>query len=828
VRQWKHKLDRLIDYLVASQIHNERHPKIYNETQTVAPPSALLPNPMSGLASPKKTSISIGFFSTVLTILSVAVFDSFLASNSVIPLRYVYDLSFALIMGPTSYVSILLLKNKQIPKRETSINFPKFLFILPILVNLEAILSTLSLDIPDIGLLDSNFLVQGANSLLPLFNYLLIAVTNGAILCFVVNKKIEMYAYELPTFALGAVAIEVLLSEYGFQLGSVTGIRVSLVLFFVGMSAVFALQCLRLRAVEIRIKFETSDKLLLLLSAGMLMMFFVPYGIYNLMGDNAVITNSALSISWRGSLQPYYASTGYYTSIGGFVAVIAAYSCNLNNILLASNLPFLASYVLIPFIVYHFLRKYFVSDLRIAIVGAVAAILMDGLAVLLLPAYKDNLTMNAINGSISPATESLYFSTTCWLWLTPYKTFSIASAVATSSVLEKSKGSTLLLSGALLALSFTNPRQPFLAILLLLLLLGIRRLNMKNLFIIGLSAILSSGPLFLATFYKMTKAVFYSLNSLGVVSYETTTKFSEIFIDTATNPLPQTAVIALVLTLLILNLRSNRGYEAKESEIPVQSKPPKKERMIRFEFRKTERVHILKNETIMFWGLCIVVLSYVVLYANGMLPALFIGVDQNIAIATLNYLVLRYHILIVLAVLGFFYFAARAHTLKMIVILSIVVIATYLGTALGLYAPLVVVAIALPVLSVLVKTRKRLKTCAVLFIVVLGIFSATFYSATVKSVELEQPYYYDDLPYVIRTLIAKSPDTAVYSPSSYDYFVARTVSMAQLRLTTDQSSPIYIIDVQYTDPAIIEDLLRNSKTEVLYQGKSLIVLERKP
>jgi hypothetical protein len=315
---------------------------------------------------------------------------------------------------------------------------------------------------------------------------------------------------------------------------------------------------------------------------------------------------------------------------------------------------------------------------------------------------------------------------------------------------------------------------------------------------------------------------------VGVVSYETATKFSEIFIDTTTNPLPQTAVIALVLTILILSLRTSRGYEVKKFEIPVQSNPPKKERVIKFEFRKTERVHILKNETIMFWSLCIIVLSYVVLYANGMLPALFLSVDQNIAIATLNYLVLRYHILIVLAVLGFFYFAARVHTLKMMIILSIVVMSTYLGTALGLYAPLVVVVIALPMLSVLVKTRKRFKTCVVLSIVVLGIFSATFYSATVKSVELEQPNYYDDLPYVIRTLITKSPDTTVYSPSSYDYFVARTVSMAQLRLTSDQSSPIYIIDVQYAEAAIIEDLLRDSKTQVLYQGKSLIVLERKP
>jgi hypothetical protein len=335
------------------------------------------------------------------------------------------------------YVSSLLVKNKQMPQSSFFIAFPRISFILPILINLLAVLSTASLDIPNIGFLDSNFLVQGANSLLPLFNYLLLTTTNGVILYLAINKKGEMYAYELPTFVLGAVAIEVLLTEYGFQLGGITGIRVSIILFHLGMSAVFLWLSRKLKLREIYMRFEHSDKLLLLLSAGILMMVFVPYGIYNLMGDNAVVTSSALSIIWRGSLQPYYASTYYYTPIGGFVAVITAYSCSLSNILLASNLPFLASYLLLPFIVSHFLRKHFTNDLRVAIMGAVATILMDGLAVLLLPAYKDNLTMNTINWSISPATKSLYFSTICWLWLTPYKTFSIASAIAASSILDK-------------------------------------------------------------------------------------------------------------------------------------------------------------------------------------------------------------------------------------------------------------------------------------------------------------------------------------------------------------------------------------------------------
>jgi hypothetical protein len=726
------------------------------------------------------------------------------------------------------YVSILLAKNKQMPHGNFFIDFPRISLVLPILINLLAVFSTVSLDVPDIGFLNSNFLVQGANSLLPLLNYLLLTTTNGVVLHFVINKKNEMCAYELPTFVLGAVAIEVLLTEYGFQLGGITGIRVSLILFYVGMSAAFLWLCLKLKIREIRMRFEPADKLLLLLSAGILMMVFVPYGIYNLMGDSAVVTSSALSITRRGSLQPYYASTDYYTPIGGFVTVIAAYSCNLSNILLASNLPFLASYLLLPFIAYHFLRKHFTNDPRIAIIGAVTAILMDGLAVLLLPAYKDNLTMNTINWSISPATKSLYLSTICSLWLTPYKTFSIASAIAVSSILDKKRIPSLLLAGSLLALSFTNPRQPFMAILLLLLLLGMKKLGTKDIFIIGLSAVLSFGPIWQATLYKIIEALLGGLHLVGLVAYETAGKFSGLFLDFTTNPLLQAVFIPIVLILLIFCLKTSYDLKEKESKASVRSNITRKETMIRFELKNTKHKQTLRKESMTFWSFSIVVFSYAALYAYNILPPLLSSLEQNIIIAALNYLVLRYHILIVLIVLGFFRFITRAHTPRMIIAFSIVAIATCLGVVLGLSAPLIIVVMALPMLDLFVNSQKRIKTCLVLFVVVLGIFSATFYSATVKSIELEQLDYHVDLPHVVRILISQSPDTNVYSPSSWDYFVARTASMAQLRLTSDQSAPICIIDMQYTEPAKIENLLKNNKTKVLYQGKSMMVLERIP
>jgi hypothetical protein len=779
-------------------------------------------------ATNQKKVNNITELSIVLTIPFVIIFDLFLASNSIVPLRFVYDVSFALMAFTILYVSILLVKNKQMSQSNSFIVFPRITFILPIIINLLAVFSTISLDVPNIGSLNSNFLVQGANSLLPFFNYLLLTTTNGIILYFVMNRKREMCAYELPTFILGSVAIQVLLTEYGFQLGGITGIRLSLILFYVCMSAVFLWLCLKHKIGEIRMRFEPSDKLLLLLSAGILMMIFIPYGIYNLMGDNAVVTSSAISITRRGSLQPFYTSTDYYTPIGGFVAVIAAYSCNLSSILLASNLPFLASYLLLPFIVYHFLRKYFTDDQRIAIIGAVAAILMDGLAVLLLPAYKNNLTMDIINWSISPATKSLYFSTICWLWLTPFKTFSIASAIAACTVLNRRRIPSLLLAGALLALSFANPRQPFMAILLLLLLLGMKKTSPKDISIIGLSAVLSLGPVSLPTFYKITEALLQGLHSTGLIAYETAVKFSGFLLDFTTNPLLQAVFIAIILTMLILSLKTSYGSREKESEASIRSNLPRKETMIKFDLKRTKHNQILKKESMMFWSLSIVVLSYAALYAHNILPSLFSTFEQNIVLAALNYLVLRYHILIVLVVLGFFYFMTRAHTLKMMIALSTVAIATCLGVVLGLYAPVLLVVTALPALGSLVNSQKRIETCFILSIIILGMFSATFYSATVKNMELDQQPYFDDMPHVIHILIDQNADTNVFCPSSYDYFAGRMVCMAQLSLTSNQSSPLWIIDTRYTQSAEVRNLLGKNSTKVLYQGKAFILLEITP
>lgn len=761
----------------------------------------------------------------ILTVFAVTVFDLLLASNSFVPLRLVYDLSFALIILAVMYVSILFLTNKQMPKRGFSVTLPRVTFALPMLLNLLTVFSTIRLEIPEIGFLNSNFLIQGANSLFPLLNYLLIMMVNGVLLYVAVNKKREIHAYELPTYLLGIVAIETFLSIYCFHLGGIAGIRLCLSLFHLGICGAFLYLYYKSKTRAVTIHFELSDVLLSLLAVGILMLVFVPYGIYNLMYDNAIVTSSALSITQRGSLQPYYWVTDHYSPIGGFVAVTFTYLCGLSNILLASNLPFLASYLMLPFVAYCFLRKYYTEDPRMAIIGAVAAILMDGLAVLLLPAYRNNLTMSTVSWQISPATESLYSSTVCWLWLDPFKTFSIATAVAAGNMASK-RVSGLLVAGTLLALSFTNPRQPFMAILILLLLLGAGRLRMKDMLMIILSSILAMGPIFLDVIYKVTEGLLLGLNITGLITSEVLTKCSKLLVGFTDNTLLQVVLIAITLTILILGLRI--GYTSKEKDIKTQTKPSlrRKEVVIKLRFSWTNHKLSLGGGRFAFWGLSIIVLSYVALHAYQIPFSL--NLENNALTAPLNYLIMRYHILMVPIILGFFQFITHKHTGRLLFALAAVAIAGYLGVTLGLYVPMIFVVMALPALGSLVNSQKKIRVCLILSVIVLGVFSATFYSATVKRIELEEQPYFDDMPHVARILINQNADTKVFCPSSYDYYASRMVGMAQLSLTSDQSSPLWIIDTRYTESAEVRNLLSENSTKVLYQGKAFILLERTP
>jgi hypothetical protein len=768
-------------------------------------------------------------YSIAVTILAAIVFDLLLASNAVAPLRLIYDVSFAMVVFPLAYISILLIRNKDTLKTGHSFTFPKVSLVLPLLLNLQAVLSIVSIDIPSIGFLNSNVLIQGLSSILPVLSFSLLSIVNGVVLCIAVKRKNEISAYELPTYALCMVAIETFLAIYAFNLGGITGIRLCLLSFHLGIcGAVFWLQR-RLKTREIRMNLKLSDALLFLLSIGILMMVFTPFGIYNIFGDSSVVVGSALSIAWRGSLQPYYVATSYYSSIGGFVSIIFAYSTGLNNILSASNLPFLASYLALPYVTYSFLKKFVTSDSRFAMLGAIASTLMDGLAILLFPLYGGNLTNDVIIWQISPVTKSLYSSTVGSMWLTPYKTFGMASAIAAGSVLERKSISSLLLAGALIASSFANPRQPFVAILIFVFLWGVDKVKAIDISAVVLSLVLFLGPIFLPTVRKTMDALLLNLHLRAIVPKAASDSFFDSITSLTSSPLMMIMLAAVVCALLALIARKiHCPTENKPIEGITKPVAPRMRVAIKFKYGKLNWRRGSGAKDTVFWGLAILVLAYAIFNAYQVLPP-FLTNLQDGPFAPLNYLVLRHHILAVLIAVGFLTFITRKHTLRILIAAAILAIATYLGLTIdtALEAPIIVVAMSLPALSLLVNSGKKKAIFLIVSLIFLGVFSGCFYSATVKSMEPDYPNLYEDLPHVLQILMSQNPDTKVYTISSYDYFVNRVVwSMATLKTSSDPSCHIYIIDTRYTQRAKIESLLNDNNSRVLYQGQALILLER--
>jgi hypothetical protein len=764
--------------------------------------------------------------SILLMLLTALIFDFFVASGSIVPLRFMYDTAFAIILFVVMYTSVLLFKNKKLPENYLILTLPRISFVLPIILNLKAIFAIASLDVPRIGFLNHDILLN-INNLFLILDYLTINLANGYLLYLTINRKAYTHLYDMPTYVLGIIAIEAFSANYFFHFGGVTGFRWGAAVFHLAFCGIAVWLYHKLRMRENHIVIGCPDMLLTFLSLGIFLMVFIPFGIYNLFGDNAVVVGSALSIAQRGSLQPYYVATDYYSPIGGFVSIVFAYISGLDNVLLASSLPFLTAHLMLPFITYCFLKEIVIDDSRIAIVGTVMAILMDGLAVLLLPVYIGNLTHMVVTWRISPATKSLYFSSIAWIWFAPYKIMGMASATAMGDILSRKSAAGPLLGGALLGFSFINPREPFLAILILVLLFGIENLNLKELLALFLATLVFLGPISGVTIFKMLEQLtLYYLRKVGLIAEETsaqTISCLRLLADNASLLMIPTVLISLIAIVFLI--RSNfKNITKKTTDINrfTAEYVSKKRSAIKLRIRGKTCNIFLSSQDITLIGLSIVLLTYISFEAYQY-SAYSFAISTNIFLAPINYIILRYHILVALIIVGFFGFK---HNPRILVTLAALASFMYLALLGGylIIAPLVVVVMALPTLSSFVKFQKKLITFVVLLFVLLGVFSATFYSATIKSAESEPQYV--DLPFILHVLLSEDSNEEIFSVSSYSYYPWRIANMANLRLTLDPSVRLHLIDRRYAPSTVIERLLKiKNKIKILYRGDVFILYE---
>lgn len=765
-------------------------------------------------------------YSIALTIPMALLFDLLVASNAAMPFRLIYVAAFMAIAFVVVHTSIHLLKDKGINGNGTVFNIRGAFFLLSVLINLKVIFSILWLNSPSVGFLDESILIQGAEGLLPLFEYSAVVVVNGIILAALVNRRNLIRTYEIATYVLCIIAGETFLSIYCFHIGSINGIRAGLLIFHIAICGAIIGLYYKLNVREIQLKIAPSDILLAFLSIGTFVLVYVPHGFYSMFGDTAVVIGSASSIIYRGSLQPFYVTDVYYSPIGGFVSTAFAYITGLDNILLASTIPFFISHLALPYVTYHFLKNFVTEDTRMAIMGSVMALLMDGLAVILLPTYAGNLTRPIIEWQISPATKSLYFSSIAWIWLAPFKTMGIASATALCNILPRKRTTGLLLGGVLLAFSFINPRQPFLAIFILAFLFGAKKIDLKEMAIVFSSSLILLGPVLIATVFKTLQLVQFILHQMGLIAGEISTQTEAYFQVLTDNSLAITisAIAIGFLAIVLLNrsysnstrARAHASYgKSLTSEYSTSKIPPMKIKVL-----GKKRYVLLSFPDMLFIGLSILTLVYITLYAYQY--SFFSRIHSDMLVASLDYIILRYHVLMILVVMGFL---GLKRSPRLLVTSAALVLITYLWIALtsvgkGITSPLILVALAIPSYSAFARLQKKIILSVVMLFILLGVLSASLYSATVTTTKADVRC--TDLPSLLPILLRVGINERVFAISTYSYFSSRVVGMAHLQLTSSPSCQLYIIDKEYTSNVTIERVLENSENEILFDGGAFI------
>lgn len=746
------------------------------------------------------SKITSTFSSIIFTLFSVLLFDSLIASSSIMPFRLIYCISFSFITFVLAYISFLLMNDRRLSEKSFSIIFPRFFFITPIIFNIVVIFSVGWSGPLSVGFLDKMILAQGLNGLFPLMIFLIILGVNTVILCISTFKSEGIHLYEIPTYLLSTIAIETSLTIYAFHISGIKGIRYFLFFFHVVLIGLAI--WLFYKNKRFYIKLTLSSLFLILVSVSIFMMVYIPFGIYNLYGDNAVIIGSTLSIIRRKGLQPYYIADNYYSPIMGFVVILFAYITGISNILLSSNLPFLIASLALPFVTYHFIKSFVTNDSRIAIIGTIVAFLMDGLAVILLPVYARNLTSSIINLYISPVTKSLYASNISQLWLTPYKSFANVSSIAACSILHKRRAGNFILGGALFFISFSNPRYSLLTVLLLLLLFGMKKISVKEIILFALSTISFCGFILPVTFYKQMLALFTELYKKSIINKEIFDNFYitlKLLISRNISSFVILIIFVSILGIFVLTYL-NRSEKPDNTLFSLAK------------FR-CGRLFLL--------GMVIIMFMYITIHAY--LFDVFSCLTKNYLVASLNTIILRYHILVVFCITSLFILKSTSRIkVTYILIMLLFYLGGTLARALSLL-PLIFTILALPTFSLSVKYKKKVFVMSFLLFIFLGIFSATFYSSTVHTSTCID---YVDLPRLLNILLKNKAGEEVYSPSSYTYYVMRIVKMAHLKFSLDPSCRLYIIDKNYVESEVMEKLLKDENFMVLYYGYRFILLKR--
>lgn len=677
---------------------------------------------------------------------------------------------------------------------------------------------------PQIGFLCENMLLQGLTGLLPMLLFILTISVNTLLFYVTFIRSNETFLHSLSPYFLGILAIETCISIYAFYIAGLDGLRYGLLffhLFFIGLSLC---SYRRFKEVKIHLRLSKADLLLLLFSIGLLMLVYVPHGLYNLFSDHAVVIDNILSITHRVDLQPYYSIDEYYSPIMGFISILFSYTTGLNNLILSSNLVFLSIYLISPFIIYNFVKSFIINDSRIAVLISIIVSLMDGLAVILLPLYVGNISNDVINWSISPVTQSLYFSNISVLVMCSYKAFAATAAVAACCVLQNRKVISYIFGGGLCFISFVNPRFSLLVIILLIFLLGLRKIDFKGLFIFLLSIIIFGGLTFTTHLYKQLHSALLFLHQKTFIVDDFFNSQLDALNYLVSDKAYPIIIFIICLSILGIVVLSRFSFKNKSDNLVFTDYfSERKFPSISINFTKNRKNLLISSLELIL--ICIISLLFIYLVFNAYSPTILSFFTQIPYFGIIRQVMLRYHVLFLFFIFGLFVLKYNKRIAITILFANLFFfIFGYISNSIYVL-PFLFAILAVPLFNLFVKRKRKILVFLFLLFTFLGLFSSTFYSALPKSSTTSSIYL--EVPEVLTLLINEEAGTNVYTPSSYTYYVMRLTRMAHLNLTSDSTCKLYLIDNNNIHDSVLDTYLNNEGFKVLFNGNRFTLLERK-
>ena len=697
----------------------------------------------------------------------------------------------------------------------------KVLKIIP-LVNILFLFNVLHLDIPAIGFLEIDMIKQGLEALPVYALYLLACLTNSFMLLATFTEDTHIDIYDVFVYSVVFIALQTIASIYGFHLMGLKGLKLSLAVLFIVIPAVYVYQIHKKEIQSIALERDRELPLVLVLSITTFFFYYF-YVLYDHYSDQAVMLANVNSILYRGNLEPYYKATAYYPAVGGFYIAAFIYTTGLNNTILASTLSFTIAYMFLPIIVYR-LVKLLVNNGSIALVVSVMAVHADGLGILAYPIYKNiidyflshpyNVIYNwnawyVLSFQLSPKTCSLYASSISYLWFTPYKVFALLASVTSVAMFLYPQQSTykLILAGILLSISLTYPKATPLILLSFMLLWGLGRIStLKDVLILILTGIIGLAPLTYATTYKLIgEFIHLYLPSLYSLPAEKRTYVMCIVKYVLRTYLTHSLIFATFLLLLVLIIYYRMKTSSSTESLSVMDV-------------FSPRTSALSSASL-FITLSLIVLVFIIYYIYDLLPyPLSRLVINSRPLFIVRYLIMRYHIMVVPLFLVPLFFRIN---LKLLLSILLMLSSIYLLGWIPVALPIPILILGIPILHYFIKQKYNIViTISLLTFLVLSVLTSGLYGIPIISTKVDS--IYEDMPYVIGILLNFDPGTKVYSGSYYDYFIVRTLSFAQLRLSNSlKGTDLCLIDKQYN----IKTNLRSSNTQIFYIGKRLMLIK---